>query len=142
VNESGLYEIQGVLLRVKADGTSTLIQTLNVSAECDYDLRRYPFDSQRPEVVFEVLGFDDSEVRLELDPATSGISTSPEEPIRPPQWTVSQASLIRERTAAYSGAKGVGSVFVVAADLDRQPLILRLVVLPLVPIVMLSWSVF
>jgi hypothetical protein len=111
---------------------------------CDYDLRRYPFDSQQPEAVFEVLGFDDSEVRLELDAATSGISTSRDSQIALPQWTVTGVrASIRERHAGYSGATGVGSVFVVAADLERQPFfMLRLVVLPLMLIVMLSWSVF
>jgi hypothetical protein len=33
VNESGLYQKNGVVLRVQPDGTSTLIETLNAAAE-------------------------------------------------------------------------------------------------------------
>ena len=58
VNESGLYEKDGVVLRVQPDGTLTLIETLDVAAEAELSLRRYPFDAQRLDAIFEVLGFD------------------------------------------------------------------------------------
>ena len=56
VNESGLYEKHGVLLRVRPDGSLTLLETIDAAAKVDLDLRRYPMDQQRVEAVFEVLG--------------------------------------------------------------------------------------
>ncbi len=41
-NESGLYEKHGTLLRVRPDGTSILIETVNAVAEATLDMRRYP----------------------------------------------------------------------------------------------------
>ncbi len=41
-NESGLFEKHSVLLRVKPDGTSILVETINGAAEADLDLRRCP----------------------------------------------------------------------------------------------------
>ena len=90
VNESGLFEVQGVVLRVRPDGTMTLIQTLNAIAKTDLDLRRYPFDRQRMEAVFEVLGFDRSEIVFQLEtPAPDG-SVSRDPAMSVPQWEVTR----------------------------------------------------
>ncbi len=90
VNESGLYQKNGVVLRVQPDGTSTLIETLNATAEAEFNMSRFPFDGQRLEAVFEVLGFDRDEVLLQVesDAASSFASNvgclngSSQEPVR------------------------------------------------------------
>jgi len=141
VSESGLDEQQGILLRVKPDGRLILVQTIDAAAEADLDLRRYPLDRQELEVVFEVLGFDETEVLLETDSARR---STPDHMIRIPQWTVeSVRTSTRHRPASYAGSKVISSVFVVSMDVKRgSSLMLRLVFFPLVLIVMLSWSVF
>lgn len=48
-NEVDLYEKDGVLLRVKPDGTSTLVETINAVVKTKLNLRRYPYDDQRLE---------------------------------------------------------------------------------------------
>jgi len=59
VNESGLlYQKSGTVLRIQPDGTSILIETLNATAKADLDMTRFPYDKQRLEAVFEVLGFN------------------------------------------------------------------------------------
>ncbi len=68
VNESGLYEKHGVLLRVRSDGSLSLFETVNAVAKTDLDLRRYPIDQQRLDAVFHVLGFDSKEIVLQLEP--------------------------------------------------------------------------
>ena len=78
-----MYEKHGTLLRVRPDGTSTLIETVNAVAEASLDMRRYPFDTQRLEAVFEVLGFDRSEVVLEALPVPDTVSG---QEIRISQW--------------------------------------------------------
>jgi hypothetical protein len=107
VNESGVYEKHGTVLRVQPDGTVTLIETLNAIAKADFQLRRYPFDSQRLTAIFEVLGFDTSEVMLEAD---SGARGSSSERVRIPQWALSNISAsTRDRQASYAGRKGIAS---------------------------------
>lgn len=139
VNESGLYETLGVVLRVEPDGTSTLIQMVNAVAEADLDLRRYPFDAHRLDATFEVLGMDKDEVVFELE-AIDSIHGK----VRVPQWTLTDVvTSVRERQTWHAGHRGVASTFVVGMDVERDPFfIVRLVVLPLLLIVMLSWSVF
>jgi hypothetical protein len=143
VNESGLYETNGVVLRVRPDGTLRLIQTLNAAAKTDLDLRAYPFDRQRLEAIFEVLGFDESEVVLQsaaIDESTLHRDAS----ARVPQWHLERVeNSSGKRSAYHAGATGVASTFVVQMEVKRQSLyMIRLVIVPLVVIVMLSWSVF
>jgi hypothetical protein len=141
VNESGLFEKHGVILRVEPDGTSTLIEAVNAAAEADLDLRRYPFDRHRLNAVFEVLGADNTEVVLEAesvaaDPADHDVSV--------PQWTLTSVNTsTRDRPASYAGREGIASAFVVEMNVERGSFFMvRLVVIPLMLIVMLSWSVF
>lgn len=138
-NASEVQEMQGVLLRVRPDGTSRLVQTVNAVARSELHLRRYPFDRQRLEAVFEILGFDDSEVAIESGKASVNRSR-----IVVPQWDfIDIESSTRLVTTPYAGAKGSSSAFVVNLVLQRQPFFMvRLVVLPLLVIVMLSWVVF
>jgi hypothetical protein len=144
VNESGLYENSGVLLRVQPDGSQTLLQTVNAAAETTLDLRRYPFDRQRVEAVFALLGFDETEVELRLEAATSGASSDRHSSFDLPQWRIADVrTSIRDRRVSHPGGSGVASSFVISVDLERESFFMvRLVILPLVLVVMLSWSVF
>ena len=141
VNESGLYQKSGVLLRVRPDGTSILIETLNAAAELDVDMSRFPLDGHRLEAVFEVLGFDRDEVLLQVDPDAARPLASE---VRVPQWTITGSrSSVRDRSASYAGRRGVSSAFVVSVDVQRRAFYtVRLVVLPLIVVVLLSFSVF
>ena len=141
VNEAGLYQTDGVVLRIQADGTSTLIQTLYAAAETDFNMHRYPFDSQRMEAIFEVLGFDRDEVLLKTNSETIEFLSNK---LRVPQWNLTGANmLVRDRSAPYAGRLGVSSAFVVSFDVQRESFYLkRLVIIPLVLIVLLSFSVF
>jgi hypothetical protein len=138
VNETGLFQSSGVVLRVQPDGTSTLISTLNAIAESEFFMTRYPFDGQRLEAVFEVLGFGKDEVVLQAAPTSvTGV-------IRVPQWHIEKIGAeIQDRPAVYAGRQGIVSACVVSVDAQREPFfVLRLVVLPLVIIVLLSFAVF
>jgi hypothetical protein len=142
VNESGgLFQQSGVVLRVRPDGTSTLIQTLNATAEMELDMSRFPFDGHRLEAVFEVLGFDKKEVVLQVDSdATSSLAHE----VRVPQWTITGVSLsVMDRPISHAGRNGVSSAFIVSLDVQREPFyVTRLVIFPLIVIVLLSFSVF
>src|SRR5262245_29819083 len=141
VNESGLYQKSGIVLRIRPDGTSTLSQTLNAAAKSAIDMKRFPFDRHRLEVVFDVLGFDKNEVLLqvEADRARSSVDH-----VELPHWTVTDITeSTRDRMASDAGRLGVSSAFVVSVDVQRSPFyMLRLVVLPLFVIVLLSFAIF
>ncbi len=140
-NASGAPDNQGVLLRLQPDGTGRLIQTIHAVARSKMNLRRYPFDQQRLEAVFEVLGFGAEEVTLVpvTDATTADLSR-----IAVPQWDLqSVAAATREVIAPYAGDGGTSSAFVLTLEAKRQSFFMvRLVILPLFVIVVLSWSVF
>lgn len=141
-NESGRYERQGMLLRIKPDGSMTYVEEVNGIAEMPMELRRFPFDRQAFEAVFEVLGFDRSEVLLVADPGTSGTE---EHGVTVAQWEfLGVGASIREYDPVYAdGRSGELSAFVVTIEMARRPgSILRVVVFPLVILMILSWSVF
>lgn len=140
-NVSGLYQKTGVVLRVRPDGTSTLIETLNAEAETKFDMRRFPFDAQRLEAIFEVLGFDEDEVRLQVE--SDGVAWLAGEG-HVPQWTITAATVsVRDRLAPQAGRLPGSSALLLRVDVQRQSWFARrLVVAPLVVIVLLSFSVF
>ena len=144
VNESGLYEKHGVLLRVRSDGSMSLFETVNAVAKIDLDLRRYPMDQQRLEAVFHILGFDSKEIALRLEPNFNNENLDVEESFKIPQWHVKGIrSSIGTRSTPLIRKGATTSTFTTSIDLQRNSFfILRLVILPLMVIVMLSWSVF
>jgi hypothetical protein len=137
VNDSGLYDERGVVLRVKPNGTLTLIVTLDAAAKAEFDMRRFPLDRHRLEAVFEVLGFDRDEVVLEVESGTSSLSG---DVVRIPQWKVTGLST---STRDRPGSGGIAAAFIVTVDVQRDSFyIVRLVIFPLILIVLLSFSVF
>ena len=140
-NESGHYERQGVVLRILPDGNITYVEELQAVAEVPMDLRQIPFDRQRFEVVFEVLGFDASEVLLAADPDETGASDG----ISVTQWRME--SLTAEdriyRAKFTSGREDLVSAVAFEFPIDRNSgFLLQMIVLPLLILVGLSWSVF
>ena len=140
VNNSGSIEQQGVVLRALPDGTQILMSKISAVAKTEFYLRRYPFDKQRLDAIFEVLGFDDSEVVLEVE--SQGPSSAGR--LWVPQWTITGIGMsIRDHFASHAGGRNVESAFVASIDVQRESFyVSRLVILPLIVIVLLSFSVF
>lgn len=141
-NESGGYDRQGVLLRIRPDGSITYVEEMDAVAEVRMSLRRFPFDRQEFEAIFEVLGFDKNEVALVADPATTG---SEGHGVNVAQWRLIDIDVGgREYDPAYGdGHVGAISAAVVSIEVARRPgFVLRVIVVPLMLLVMLSWSVF
>ncbi|MCB1854309.1 MAG: hypothetical protein KDI05_05505 [Halieaceae bacterium] len=141
-NESGMFEVSGVVLRVLPDGTCTLVQSINATAEVDMDMRLFPFDSHRLEAVFEILGFDRDEVRFEL--AAGAENTFLESGASLPHWAVTGLTITtRDGPSAYAGRGVNSSALVVGVEVKRNSFYIRqLVSFPLIIIVLLSFSVF
>ena len=135
VNRSETADITVPTLRVKSDGSCRLSLRIAATAEGEFRMRRYPFDRQRLEAVVALPGFSEGEVRLEAGTFTSRAG------LRISQWNLLGVS--GEVRRMNSAATGATDQVVVTFEVDRDSVFsLRLVVLPLVLIVVLSWSVF
>ncbi len=141
LNVSGAFEKSAVVLRVRPDGSSTLIESIYATAESDFQMRRFPFDEQQLQAVFAVPGFDRDEVSLRVPSESRRLAS---DKIRIPQWSISEVVLTAtELPAMYSGEAGVSSAVVLTMDLARRSFYeRRLVILPLAVIVLLSFTVF
>jgi len=141
VNGSGLYEKNGVLLRLRSDGNLTLVQTINAVARDDFSVGRFPFDKQTLEAVFVILGYNSPELEFQPAPDPCHLSTGM---VQVPQWKLGQISMeCSDRATAYLGHRGTVSSLKVKFEVQRRPFfIIRLVVLPLIIIVLLSFCVF
>jgi hypothetical protein len=141
-NESGGFASQAVLLRIAPDGAATLVSELRAVAEMPMDLRRFPFDRQGFQAVFEVLGFGQNRVVLIPDPSASG---GADQGVNIAQWELQD---LRVASRAYDplyedGHDGALSQIVVTLDMARKSAhMLRVVVLPLTLLVVLTFSVF
>lgn len=140
-NESGMYETNGVLFRIQPDGTCILVSKVSAIAESNLSMRKYPFDSQNLQAVFQILGFDNSEVEFEAIPNTVDSSW---QKLQISQWKLTDVrNSTGEQITPYISKKGVSSTFTVEMEVQRKPFhVIRLVVIPLGLIVILSWSVF
>jgi len=141
-NASGQFDVTGVVLRIAPDGTCTLVQAIDATAEVTLNMRLYPFDKHRIEAVFELLGFDRDEVRFETVGDTD--DTVLESDAGLPHWKVTRLGLsTRFEPSPFGGRKGESSALVVSIDVERDSFYVRwLVTFPLMVIVLLSFSVF
>lgn len=141
-NESGQLERQGVMLRIKPDGSMIYVEELDAVVKTPMNLHRFPFDMQSFEIIFKCLGFDRSKVVLVPDPENTGYRA---QGVGMAQWDfqdIDVFSLDHKLTFA-DGHLGVRSHVAVHVNMVRNPhFMLRIVVAPLLILVMLSWSIF
>ena len=106
--------------QARVDGSMTYIEEMNATIEIPMELRRFPFDRERFEIVFEVLGFNNDEVLLEPDPQTTG---SEQHGVSISEWTLEGVSgSTREYDPVYGdGKQGSLSAYVVNLDMVRRP---------------------
>ena len=135
-NESGNLERQAQLLKIAPDGAMTYSEEINATAVVPMALRRFPFDCQIFEMDFAVLGFSSEEVQLRT--GSNGVRNSGTDL---PQWSfVDLHTTVRPSPGL---GTTLGSTLVVGIEMARKPgHMLRIVMLPLILLVMLSWSVF
>lgn len=144
-NEAGRYEREGVMLRITPEGDIYYTEEIDAVAKTTLLLSRYPFDRQQLKGIFEVLGFSKEQVVLRVDPSLSGIWEDQHHQIVVPQWeSPSLSTSIVEYDPAYLSGEAKGlSAFQIQIDIKRDPwYILRLVGMPVMIFVILSWSVF
>jgi hypothetical protein len=140
-NESGGYDRQAVILRVRPDGEVRYQEEFQAVAEVQMELQRIPFDRQVFEFVFETLGFDTTEVRLEPDPQRTAVRSH----VNVHQWSLGAVEMaaLTDTATMESGRQEAVSAVTFRFPATRNPrFLLRVIVLPLLILVALSWSVF
>lgn len=144
-NEAGRFDREGVMLRITPEGDVYYTEEIDAIAKSSLALARYPFDQQQLVAIFEVLGFDKRQVELRADPATSGIWEDQHHQVRVPQWgPPTLTTAVVEYAPVYlDGGDEHVTAFRMQVDIKRDSLYtLRLVALPVVIFVIMSWSVF
>jgi hypothetical protein len=133
LNESGAYIKSGVHLRIQADGTSILSEKITAVAEATLDMQSFPFDAHRLEAVFALMGQASDEAVLRLRPGAENSSSS----IRIPGWSYRGFGL------SARAPPGQPAAVMLAIDVQREAsYIRRLITLPMLVIVLLSFSIF
>jgi hypothetical protein len=144
-NEAGRFDRGGVMVRITPEGDVYYTEEIDAIAKSSLALARYPFDQQELVAIFEVLGLNKEQVVLRADPKTSGIWKDAHHQVRVPQWGEPQISTsVVEYAPIYIDGGDVHlTAFKVQVDIEREYwYTLRLVALPVMVFVMMSWSVF
>jgi hypothetical protein len=110
------------------------------------DLRFFPFDEQTLQIHFKFLGYGVDEVRFEPVEEFSRLLPQRGNPVGNAGWAVGDFAVSAgEDQSAIAGAQAVGQGSTLRIDVAaerRSGYLIRVVVLPLMLIVALSWVVF
>ena len=141
LNEASRYETNAIFTRVQPDGTTSIIEAINASIKTRINLKIYPFDIQKFEILFGVFGYNSEEVTLE----TKNIIYNPSllsETLS--EWeTIGVDYFTGKKDDPLIGNGHNFSTFNIQIGMKRKPnFILRTVFIPLYVIVLLSFSVF
>jgi len=143
--EAGRFERQSETLMITPEGDVSYTSEIDAIAKSSLQLRRFPFDNQQFVALFEVLGLDKSQVVLRADSADAGIWNSAHHQVQVPQWREPRlsTSIVEYDPRFDDGHDTPLTAFRVQVEIERDPwYMLRLVVLPVIVFVILSWSVF
>ena len=141
-NESGDFEQQAVVLKVRPDGELHLIQEITARAEMPMALKLFPFDHQIFKAHFQVLGYEQDEILLSPDFNNTGRDDSG---VQIAQWNLKGIDVqVNPFKPRFEGnLEPIYSQFSVHLDMARQPqFMLRVVVFPLALLCLLCASVF
>jgi len=135
-NEEGSRETATASLTIGPDGAVTYEEKFKTRTAARFDLRAFPFDRQHLSLVM-VSGWDDRGVIFEPMPT----EPSPREIIHPSEWRLDPPATRTERRVEDDGSFGSAFVFDIQARRQGTYYLFKLI-LPLVVVVMLSWSNF
>lgn len=141
LNEAFRYEANAILVKIQPDGTTSLIRDLNASARTHMDLTYYPFDSQKLRLEFGVVDYN----VLQLIFEAKDMIYSPDNLVeQDPEWKTNSFHYILGTRNSVNFSSDIGSsTFTVEIDLTRKPdFVIRTVIIPLLLIVLLTFSVF
>ncbi len=145
-NESGWLDRQGVVLRIEPDGTVWYVEEIDAVAESPMDLRFFPFDEQLLQIHFKFLGYGIDAVRFEPVEDYSRLLPQQGSAVGNAGWSIGDFAVSAgEDQSAIAGAQAVGQGSTLRIEVlaeRRSGYLIRVVVLPLMLIVALSWVIF
>jgi hypothetical protein len=145
-NESGTYDRQGIVLRIEPDGTVWYVEEIDAVAESQMDLRFFPFDAQTLQIHFKFLGYGLDEVIFEPVEEYSRLLPQRDNPIGNAGWSIGDYAVsVGRDLSAIAGPEVVAEGSTLRVDVSaerRSGYLIRVVVLPLMLIVALSWVIF
>lgn len=138
VNQVDELKITERVIRIQADGTVSGDLNISVRLSANFDLRRFPFDSQQLTLEIQSFTWDAEQVVMVADASKTGFA----EDFEIPEWTITGVRAHEERVDVIRSTKPY-SQFVLTIDIERKSgFYLWKVMLPLLIIVALSWSIF
>lgn len=138
VNEVGEYFRKNEELIIFANGTVQYKEKFSVELKSFFDLTKFPFDEQTLSVAIESFAWDENDVKLKLDNQKIGFSSS----LDLPEWEIGDLETRINQTLEVR-SKVPFSKFLMQIKLIRKPgFYLWKVIIPLIILVIISWSVF
>ncbi len=138
VNEVGEYFSKNEELIIFASGTVEYREKFSVELKSFFDLTKFPFDEQTLHVEIESFAWDENNVKLQIDEDKTGFNPN----LNLPEWEIGEGEAqIKQNQEVRSGVPF--SKFLMQIKLIRKPgFYLWKVIIPLMILVIISWSVF
>ena len=138
VNEVGEYFQKNEELIIFANGTVQYKEKFSVELKSFFDLTKFPFDEQTLSVAIESFAWDESNLKLKQDNQKIGFSSS----LNLPEWEIGDLETKISHNLEVRSQVPF-SKFLMQIKLIRKPgFYLWKVIIPLMILVVISWSVF
>ena len=138
VNEVGEYFRKNEELVISSDGTVEYKERFSVELKSFFDLRKFPFDEQTLDVEIESFAWDENSLKLNKEDKRIGFSPH----LNLPEWEIGDSEIDIQQSQEIRSQKPF-SKFLMHIKLIRKPgFYLWKVIIPLIILVIISWSVF
>ena len=138
VNEVGEYFRKNEELMIMANGTVEYREKFSVELKSFFDLQKFPFDEQTLDVEIESFAWNKNEVMLQKNPEKTGFNPT----LNLPEWEIGDLQTNIQTTQEVR-SKEPFDKFLMQIKLIRNPgFYLWKVIVPLIILVIISWSVF
>ncbi|MGK7938265.1 MAG: hypothetical protein AB4206_21075 [Xenococcaceae cyanobacterium] len=137
-NEVGEYFRKNEELIILAGGTVEYKEKFSVELKSFFDLTKFPFDEQTLKVEIESFAWDENDIKLQVDEQKIGFNPS----LNLPEWKIGDIETQITQTQEIRSEVPF-SKFLMQIKLIRRPgFYLWKVIIPLIILVIISWSVF
>jgi hypothetical protein len=138
VNQVDSFDITERVVRIRHDGHVSGDLNVSIRLSAQFDLRRFPFDTQLLRFYIESFTWNANQVVFVADDSTTGFADD----FKMPEWTITDVRAHVDEVDVTRSAQPF-SRLVLTMEINRQSgFYVWKVMLPLLIIVALSWSVF
>ncbi|MFB8797118.1 MAG: hypothetical protein U7126_23495 [Microcoleus sp.] len=140
VNSQSAAKKGAVELTAQPDGKVNYLELINATVSSDLDLKKFPFDSQKAQIVLESLSSDDRRIVLQNDPNLTGYSK--DSFVSLSEWQILGINtIVTPNKFAPEGKTYSRYTFELKLKRNCQFYIFK-VFIPLLLITLLSWATF